>query len=270
MRITPRALRMSRVGIWPDIDYYEELQAYLSDRRKTTGTLWKSPRPVPVPVQIARIGLYLHVLQDSSSHATYCGDDPPSAPGGCDPGTYMYRANKDTIQLSFGNGCSNRPHIAGHAQETGSGDLPLPLRDYVALNNTVDELILFGNAVARHQDGWIVNPDLLPPDLAGRNAQGQTATDLKHALVGTIVQGEAYSGTEIYKSGVVTLPLQQPASLDRLHHMNAALRRYSDQVRNRATNPAKFVPFEHMPGNSADPKDTSVCWKPVPAAMASR
>ena len=31
----------------------------------------------------------------------------------------------------------------------------------------------------------------------------------------------------------------------------------------KRTRSAQFVAFEHMPGNSADPNDTSVCWKPV-------
>jgi hypothetical protein len=245
-----------------DIDYYEDLGAYLGDRKKTTGTLWKDAIPQPVPVQIARIGLFLHVLQDTSSHATYCGDDPPSPPGGCDVGTYMYQAADGTITLSFGNGCANSPHLAGHVQETGTGNQPLPLRDYVALNNTVDELINFGNEVALHQPGWIINPQLLPPDvLGGRSAQNQSAADLKAELVGTIQSGTPYSQTEIYQSGIVTLPLQQPNTLDRLHAMNLALAKYSDTVRGRAAAGTTFVPFEHMPGNSADPKDTSVCWK---------
>lgn len=244
-----------------DIDYYEKLQSYLDDKTRTTGTLWKDALPRPVPVQIARIGLYLHVLQDSSSHSTYCGDDPPSAPGGCNPGTYMYMAKDGNIRLSFGNGCANSPHLAGHAQETATGNASLPLRDYVALNNTVDELILFGNEVARHHPGWIVNPELLPPDLAGKNAQGKSAADLKAELVGTITSGTAYSQVEVYTSGVVTLPLQQATSLDRLHAMNAALASYSATVRGRSAKPAAFVAFEHMPGNSADPNDTSVCWK---------
>jgi len=247
-----------------DIDYYEELESYLSDRSKTTGTLWKDPVPTPVPPQIAKIGLFLHVLQDSSSHATYCGDDGPTPPGGCDPGTYMYQAANGHIQLSFGNGCANSPHLAGHAQETGTGDNSLPLRDYVALNNTVDELINFGNEVARHQKGWIINPELLPPDVVGgKNAQGKSAADLKTELVGTM-SGTAYSQTETYKSGVVTLPLQLPNSLHRLHAMNAALAKYSNTIRSRSANPAAFVPLENLPGNSANPEDKSVCWAAVP------
>ena len=62
-----------------------------------------------------------------------------------DPGTYMYRLSNGNIQLSFGNGCANSPHQAGHVQETGTGTASLPLRDYVALQNTLDELIVFGN-----------------------------------------------------------------------------------------------------------------------------
>lgn len=244
-----------------DIDYYEELGAYLKDPAKTTGKLWLDRNPGPVPVQLARIGLYLHVLQDTSSHATYCGDDAPSPPGGTDAGTYMYLKTPDQVEVSFGSQCANSPHLAGHVQETGTGNNPLPLRDYVALNNTVDELIVFGNTVAK-EHGWIVNPELLPPDvIGGKNAQGQSADDIKAALVGTIVKGKAYSRAEVYKSGVVTLPLQLTNSLDRLHAMNKALADYSETLRKHSKNPAAFVPLKHLPGNSADPNDKSVCWK---------
>jgi len=83
---------------------------------------------------------------------------------------------------------------------------------------------------------------------------------LKSALVGTIVSGQPYTRAEVYKSGVVTLPLQQTATLDRLHAMNKALIDYGNQVRARSANPDKFFPFQAMPGNSADANDTSVCW----------
>ena len=241
--------------------YYEQLQAYLDDTNMTTGTLWKDPKPIPVPVQVARIGLYLHVLQDTDSHSTYCGDDAPTPPGGCDNGTYMVIAN-GAVKLSFGDSCATGPHLAGHVQETGTGDAPLPLRDYVALNMTVDELIVFGNEVASKHPGWIINPELLPPDVVGgKSAQGFSAADLQATLVGTIVSGTPYSRAEVYQSGVVTLPLQQKQSLDRLHALNAALGRYSDTVRKQSAVPAAFVPFEPMPGNSFDPKSTSACWK---------
>jgi len=246
---------------------YIELKSWLGEKARTTGTLWKSPVPTPVPVQLARIGIYLHVLQDTSSHATYCGDDAPTPPGGGDPGTYMYQSNGNFL-LSFGNSCATGPHLAGHIQETGTGDAPLPLRDYVALNNTVDELIMFGNSVAL-PNGWIANPELLPPDVVGgKSAQGQSAADLKATLVGTIVQGTAYSRAEVYQSGVVTLPLQQPNSHARLSAMNKALADYGDKMRKQSAHPAAFVPFEHMPGNSADPLDESVCWKPLPSKPA--
>lgn len=237
--------------------YYEQLGPWLQDPARTTGKLWKSNPPVPVPVQLARIGIYLHVLQDTSSHSTYCGDNPPSPPDGGDPGTYMTRGADGTINVMFGNSCAIGPHLAGHVQETGTGDAPLPLRDYVALNNTVDELIVFANEVAKHQPGWIVNPELLPPDVTGgKNARGQSAADLKATLVGTITSGTPYSMVEVYKSGVVTRPLQNTNSLDRLHAMNLALANYNATVKPR-------VAFEHLPGNSANPKDTSVCWKSV-------
>ncbi|HEY6136484.1 MAG TPA: hypothetical protein VI670_01845 [Thermoanaerobaculia bacterium] len=237
---------------------YTALESYLNN---SIGTLYLAPAPAPkVPIQVARIGLYLHVLQDSSSHATYCGDDAPSVPGGRDPGTYMYRDSDGNIQLRFGTGCASSPHLAGHVQETGTGDAPLPLRDYVALNNTVDELIAFGNAVAL-KNGWIANPELLPPDVTGgKNAQGDSADTLKSVLVGTIVSGQPYSRAEVYQSGAVTLPLQQTATLDRLHAMNKALIDYGNKVKARSANPHKFFAFQTMPGNSADANDTSVCW----------
>lgn len=239
-----------------DVVYYEALESWLRDSKRTTGKLWKSNPPIPVPVQLARLGLYLHVMQDTSSHSTYCGDNAPSPPGGGDPGTYMYIASDGSVQVAFGNSCATGPHLAGHVQETGTGQAPLPLRDYTALNMTVDELIVFGNEVAK-QNGWIVNPELLPPDVTGgKNARGQTAADLKATLVGTIASGTPYSMAEVYKSGVVTRPLQLPNSFDRLHAMNLALGEYS-----KAVKPA--VAFEHLPGNSANPNDTSVCWKAV-------
>ncbi|MGZ5473288.1 MAG: hypothetical protein ACXW31_06925, partial [Thermoanaerobaculia bacterium] len=229
----------------------------------TTGTLWKSRVPIPVPVQIARLGHYLHAMQDSSSHSTYCGDEAPSPPDGGSAGTYMYMDGSDA-KLAFGNSCAMSPHIAGHVQETGTGDNPLPLRVYTALNMTVDELIEFGNNVAKHHEGWIVNPELLPPDVVGgKNAQGQSAADLKATLVGTLAPDSppAYSRAEVYQSGVVTLPLQQTQTVARLTAMNAALAAYGEQARRRSMNPGAFNPFEHMPGNSANPRDTSVCWK---------
>jgi hypothetical protein len=244
--------------------YYEKLGSYLNDKQKTIGTLWKDPVPVPVPVQVARMGLWLHILQDTSSHATYCGDDAPSPPGGSDIGTYMFTdpADPTTFNVLFGSSCATSPHLAGHVQETGTGDNPLPLRDYVALNNTVDELINFGNQVALKHPGWIVNPELLPPNVVGGiNGQGLNAADLKTELVGKIVQGTAYSSAEVYRSGVVTLPLQVKDPLERLHAMNRALGDYSATVGSRWTRPVTFTAFEPMPGNSFDPKNTSVCWR---------
>ncbi|MBV9067832.1 MAG: hypothetical protein JO093_11405 [Acidobacteria bacterium] len=260
----PKVLNITSDNV---VTSYTELKSWLDDKSRTTGTLWKAPTPTPVPVQIARIGIYLHVLQDTSSHSTYCGDDAPTPPGGGDPGTYMYES-KGNYLLSFGTSCATSPHLAGHIQETGTGDSPLPLRDYVALNNTVDELIAFGNNVALAH-GWIANPELLPPDVVGgRSEQGPNAADLKNTLIGTIVKGTAYSRAEVYKSGVVTLPLQKPNSHERLTAMNKALADYGEVVRKRAAHPETFVPFEHMPGNSADPLDESVCWKPLPAKPA--
>jgi hypothetical protein len=236
---------------------YDKLDAWLADRNRTSGTLWKDPASPPVSVQIARIGIYLHTLQDTASHATYCGDDAPSPPGGGDVGTYM-ALGPEGVRLMFGASCAARSHIAGHLQETGTE--PLPLRDYTALNATLEELVVFGNVVAKPQ-GWIVNPELLPASLSGKNQQGQSATDLENLLVGTIVEGRAWTRGETYRSGLVTLPLQQVKPLDRLHAMNAALTSYSQTLRGQSANAARFIALEPMPGNAKDPGDTSVCFK---------
>jgi hypothetical protein len=103
-------------------------------------------------------------LQDTASHATYCGDDAPSPPGGGDVGTYTAIA-AEGVRLQFGASRAAGPHIAGHLEETGTGDKPLPVRDYTALNATLKELVVFGNVVAKPQ-GWIVNPELLPTSLS--------------------------------------------------------------------------------------------------------
>jgi hypothetical protein len=238
---------------------YESLDAWLADQNRTSGTLWKDPASPPVPVQVARIGIYLHTLQDTASHATYCGDDAPSPPGGGDVGTYMALASEG-VRLQFGASCAAGPHIAGHLEETGTGDKPLPLRDYTALNATLKELVVFGNVVAKPQ-GWIVNPELLPASLSGKNQQGQSVTDLENLLVGTIIDGLAWTRGEVYRSGVVTLPLQQIKPSDRLHAMNAALASYSGTVRGQSANTARFTALEPMPGNARDSGDTSVCFK---------
>jgi len=244
-------------------DYYEALGAYLKDKRKTIGTLWKDPNSDSVPVQLARVGLYLHVLQDTSSHATYCGDEAPTPPGGSSPGTFMFISDPrtNTVKVSFGSSCASSPHLASHVQETGTGDEPLPLRDYVALNNTVDELIIFGNEVALKHPGWIVNRELLPPNLVEKNQQGFTANDLKAELIGTIVSGTPYSRAEIYESGVVTSPLQLADALQRLHALNRALGSFSDTLRKRSPHARSFIALEPMPGNAFDPQDRTVCWR---------
>jgi hypothetical protein len=107
---------------------------------------------------------HIGTLQDTASHATYCADDAPFPPGGSDVGTYM-ALGPEGVRLVFGASCAARPHIAGHLEETGTGDKPLPLRDYTALNATLEELVVFGNVVAKPQ-GWLVNPELLPPSLS--------------------------------------------------------------------------------------------------------
>jgi hypothetical protein len=145
----------------------------------------------------------------------------------------------------------------------------MPLRVYVALNNTVDGLIEFGNNVARKHPGWIINPELLPPNVTGgKSGQGRNAAELKALLIGEIVSGTPYSRAEVYKSGIVTLPLQQTDSLDRLHAMNRALSEYSETLKRQSPQPNQFVSLVNLPGNSGDPNNTGVYWKPLPAGAS--
>src|ERR1044072_610754 len=121
---------------------------------------------------------------------------------------------------------------------------------------------LFGNEVAIKYPCWIINPELLPPNVVGgKSKAGRTAADLKTELVGKIVQGTAYSSAEVYQSGVVTLPLQVKVPLARLRAMNGALGDYSAALSARWKHSKAFTPFEPMPGNSFDPKSTAVCWR---------
>jgi hypothetical protein len=237
---------------------YQELGNWLKDGKRSSGTLWKDPASTSVPEAIVRIGLYTHTLQDTASHSP-CADDAPGATGTSDQGTYMAFENGG-VKLHFGATCAAVPHIAGHIQETATGDAPLPLRDYTALKMTLDELIVFGNVVAK-SEGWIVNPQLLPPDVTGgRNALRKSAQDISDELVGIIAGGTEWSGAETYRSGIVTRPLQEKEAIDRLHAMNAALLAYSEQLRT-ASGGEPFAPLELMPGNAADPNDSSVCFK---------
>lgn len=237
---------------------YEQLGNWLKDGKRTSGALWKDPASTSVPEAIVRIGLYIHSLQDTASHSP-CADEAPGAAGNSDQGTYM-AFEGGGVKLHFGATCATVAHLAGHLQETATGDAPLPLRDYTALKMTLDELIAFGNRVAK-PEGWIVNPQLLPPDVTGgRNALGRNAQDLSDALVGSIASGTEWSGAETYRSGIVTRPLQQKEAIDRLHAVNAALLAYSEELR-AAPGGEPFAPFELMPGNAADPNDTGVCFK---------
>jgi hypothetical protein len=237
---------------------YDQLENWLKDPSRTTGTLWKDPNSTSVPIQLVRIGLYLHALQDTASHATYCGDDAPSPPGGKDVGSYMALEN-DGVKLHFGSSCAATPHLAGHIEETATGDAPLPLRDYTTLNLTLEELIVFANKVAK-PNGWLSNPDLLPPDVVGgRNKLGQTAKDLENLLVGQIASGQEWTRGEAYTSAIVTKPLQLAQPQERLQAMNAAVIAYSEGLKRQLG--STFAGLELMPGNSADPKDRGVCFK---------
>jgi hypothetical protein len=53
--------------------------------------------------------------------------------------------------------------------------------------------------------------------------------------------------------------------MNRLGAMNSALANYSTTVAGRSKEPSKFVPFQNLPGNSADASDKSVCWQTLPA-----
>jgi hypothetical protein len=83
---------------------------------------------------------------------------------------------------------------------------------------------------------------------------------LKAELIGRIISGTPFSRAEVYKSGIITSPLQLQDALQRLHAMNRALGTFSETVRQRSGRPRSFIALEPMPGNSFDSQNKTVCW----------
>lgn len=106
--------------------------------KQGTGRLYKSATDVPVPLELAKMGLYLHVLQDRISHHQ-CGDvsyvtgpTDLSAQGETKAGFWW------TYDL---DACDSVWHAVGHYMEVGVD--PVAMRTYTALSYAYDELKRF-------------------------------------------------------------------------------------------------------------------------------
>ncbi|MFO0738899.1 MAG: hypothetical protein U0270_23570 [Labilithrix sp.] len=132
-----------------DVDY-ASLQSALD---QASGELWlgtggSGTSGKKVPAEIARLGFYLHALQDRISHA-YCGDSSyATASGNAFQYSYSVRA------------CTNANHNTGHFYEVGQatgqsgGAYTLPLRDFTALQYAYDELKWFKETYRSSKPAW--------------------------------------------------------------------------------------------------------------------
>ncbi len=124
-----------------DIQYATELQALLD---AGTGKLMDGQ---PVPPEVARTGIYLHILQDRISHSA-CGDastvSGPSLPGGL----FTYDYGKTD--------CAQDVHAWRHYEEIGLQSLPE--RSFSALSYAWDTLEDFIDANSTAHPQWFTTP----------------------------------------------------------------------------------------------------------------
>ena len=172
---TGTQMLMSQTGV-----DYTNLQASLD---QASGELWISggsggsgANGKKVPEALARLGFYLHALQDRASHA-YCGDSSyASASGSTFQYTYSQRA------------CTNANHNTGHFYEVGQATAQngavymLPLRDFTTLRYTYDELKWFKEAYRGQNPAWFKSDFT---ELSKDALIGTSATDQDGATVYT-------------------------------------------------------------------------------------
>lgn len=165
---TGTQMLMSQTGV-----DYTNLQAALDQE---SGELWlaggsggSGANGKKVPEALARLGFYLHALQDRASHA-YCGDSSyASASGSAFQYTYSQRA------------CSNGNHNLAHFYEIGQpaaqngAAYTLPLRDFTTLQYTYDELKWFKETYRSSNPAWFKSgfTELSKDDLIGTSSTDQ-------------------------------------------------------------------------------------------------
>ncbi len=95
--------------------------------KNSKGTIASGKSQITVPAPIARMGIYLHLLQDRISHAK-CGD-----------ASYATVNSSNQIDVQYDMSlCTQDLHAYGHYQEVGFN--PLQTRTFSALTYTYDEL----------------------------------------------------------------------------------------------------------------------------------
>lgn len=142
-----------------EVTYYaENLPALLSS---STGRIGSPGSLQPVPAAVARLGIYLHVLQDRMSHYE-CGD--ASYVGGPNrKEKFVFRY--DDVE------CTQDKHAWRHFEEIGWAELPE--RTLSALEYAYDEIATFkGLHATRHPDWFTAVPPRTRAELV-RDGEGQ-------------------------------------------------------------------------------------------------
>ncbi len=175
------------------VHYAPELESLLTKEEGATGVLFMDPAKPLVPLAIARMGIYLHFLQDRPSHATYCSDLK---------GSYTQRLSNGNIQTNFNANCGAGPHAITHMMEYGTESVNLPLRSYQALSLTFDELVFFAKFIADFS--WFDTNNT--SNNGGKTAKAMTNSELsslKGAVVGRIAKNctETPGGPDQFDSG---------------------------------------------------------------------
>lgn len=201
---------------WSVLYTYDKLQGILDgtlaqqDGSKATGRLWLDGKAAgahaAVPAELAKLGFYLHVLQDVPSHS-YCGDEQS---GGANPGSYI-SGNASGMRYTYNlDRCTQNLHASIHLEEIGQGTTAgLPLRDYTALAVTYRELAAFKQQFATAHPEWFVT---LPKTYTEAQLVGTAAT--------TVVNG---TSTGRYVPGLVARPLMTKGASARVTDMMNAM-----------------------------------------------
>ncbi len=123
------------------VSYYaEDLSALL---RSSTGRIGEQGSLEPVPAPVARLGIYLHVLQDRLSHYQ-CGD-----------ASYVGGPNRnERFVFHYDEAeCTQDKHAWRHFEEIGWPELPE--RTISALEYTYDEIAAFASLQAERHPEWL-------------------------------------------------------------------------------------------------------------------
>ena len=127
-----------------------------------------------VPHEIARMGIYLHILQDRISHSAYCANVK---------GTFNQLITSNgapAFAVGYMATCDVAPNDAmNHMFEYGTEQGNLPTRSFLALSNTFDELVFFARLMKAAHPTWFASSAVAMKDNA-------TIASLKAKTVGKV------------------------------------------------------------------------------------